>query len=646
MKRRNFIKNIGKLSSAPLLLNGIGLSTFATQDMLQLLTTCTGVTERSLVVLFLKGGNDGLNTILPVDQYATYIGHRPNIGLAETGAGAYVNLDTSLPIADQVGIHPNITSFKNMYESGKARLIQAVGYPSFNQSHFKSTDLWLSGKDGNQSAATNSGWIGRFFENAYPGVHGNPNVNFPDPLGIQLGDSKASLSFHDCTSTYEATNLSGQSPSSLFGLLNGLGTAPHATPIASEYGTEIDYIMSVENNTNVYGQRISNVFNAGTNSSTVYPSTNLGDQLATIAKMLSGGSKTKVFLTHRNGFDTHVGQVDAGNASAGDHASLLADVFDSIQAFHNDLSNLALGNKVVTVVFSEFSRRITENGGLGTDHGNFGPMFLFGDAVQPGISGTNFNLNNINGSGNMNEGEMQYDYRSVFKTLLQDWLGTGSNILNPMEFGSYALIPNLINSNQIVDPSCYINPLLPIELSRFDVWLNQAQKVELNWTTASESNTDYFEVVRIQEGKNMETIDRINAAGNSNTQKHYEALDLNPLKGISYYMIRTINLDGTEELSERRVIELKEKSLEHVKIYPNPAVYNFNLVLTSDKNRAAILEIYTVTGQRVYTESLTIQKGFNKFSVNLGNIQEGQYLVKLLGENLIVPSMKLLVGRA
>ncbi len=645
MKRRKFLKNIGTLSSAPLFLNGVGLSPFATPDMLQFLTTCTGVQDRSLVVLFLKGGNDGLNTILPVDQYATYINHRPNIGLPETGAGAYINLDTTLDIADQVGIHPSITSLKDMYESGKARLIQAVGYPSFNQSHFKSTDLWLGGGDGSPGGTNSSGWVGRFFENAYPGIHSNPNNDYPDPLGVQFGDSKASLSFHDCSSTYEAVNLTGQDPSALYGLLNGLGTAPHETPIATEYGAEIDYIMEVENSTNVYGQRITDVYNAGSNSSTVYPNSSLGTQLATIAKLLSGGSKTKVFMTHKGGFDTHAAQVE-NDTSVGRHADLLNDVFESIKAFHDDLTNLNLGQKVVTVVFSEFSRRITENGSMGTDHGNYGPMFIFGDAVNAGISGTNFDLTAINGSGNMNASEIQYDYRDVFKTLLQNWMGAGNDILDPALFGPYQILPDVIEEDQTVDPSCYIEPggPLPVGLSYFDARLNSDETVALEWGTSSEVNTDYFEIERMQEA-DTQIIEQIKAAGFSSALQHYDTIDEKPLQGISYYRLRAVDFDGRETLSDWKSVELKRNNFENIKIYPNPAVYNFNLVLTTSTDYAADMKIFSMAGQEVYSRSIQIKEGFNKFSVDIIDIPVGQYIVKLFGEGIDLEPMKLFIKK-
>lgn len=647
MKRRKFLKNIGKVSAAPLLLNGVGLKAMSNSSMLNFLTTCIGVEERSIVVLFLKGGNDGLNTIIPVDQYATYIGHRPTVGLPETGTGAYINLDTTLPIADQVGIHPAMTNFKAMYDAGKARIVQAVGYPSFNQSHFGSSDLWLGGRDGSQGVgASGDGWIGRFFENAYPGIHGNPNTEFPDPLGVQLGDTKASLAFHDCSSVYEAVNLSGQNPAALYGLLNGLGTSPHDTPLATEYGAEIDYITDVENSTNVYGQRITNVYNAGTNSSVVYPNSSLGDQLATVAKLLSGGSKTKVFQLHRGGFDTHSGQVEVGSPGIGRHADILADVFDSIKAFHDDIANLGVSNKVVTVVFSEFSRRITENGSNGTDHGNYGPMFIFGDAVEPGISGTNFDLTAINGSGNMNASEMQFDYRSVFKTILQDWMGAGSDILIPAQLDSYALIPNLISPTEVVDPTCYLGSTapLPIELKYFEAYLNEDQEVELEWATSSEIDTEYFEIIR-QHDNDEVVVARVEAKGDSNTTQVYETIDEKPLTGISYYKLRSVDLDGTEQNSEWHAIEIKEVEIEHIKVYPNPAIYDFNLVLTTSKEREATLEMFDLSGRMVHSQPIGISEGFNKFRVDVSNLATGQYLVKVVGEGLEIAPMQVLVNR-
>ena len=141
MKRRNFLKNIGCLSATPLLLNGLPVNPFATTSMLPLLT-CQGIDERILVIIFLKGGNDGINTAVPIEQYDVYSNIRPDLALANSGSNAIIPLDNTLPIEDQVGLHPIMTSFKDMYDNGLARMVQGVGYPLPNQSHFKSTDLW------------------------------------------------------------------------------------------------------------------------------------------------------------------------------------------------------------------------------------------------------------------------------------------------------------------------------------------------------------------------------------------------------------------------------------------------------------------------------------------------------------------------
>ena len=348
MKRRNFLKNIGKFSAVPLILNGVPLHSFATPSMLPLLT-CQGVDERILVIVFLKGGNDGINTIVPISQYSTYATHRPSIALP---SGTLINLDTTLAAPDQVGLHPVMTNFKSMYDSGLAGIVQAVGYPIYNHSHFKSTDLWLTGGDGSSANFNiSSGWMGRFIESAWPGAANNPSSLFPDPLGIQFGDTKPSIGLNDFGNNYIGTNLTGQDPAALFGLLNGLGTAPHATTLNTEYFDEIDYIMNVENNTNAYGARITNVYNSGSNSSTTYPGSKLAEQLKIIARLISGGITTKIFLVHTSGFDNHADQVIGGATTTGTHASLLTDVFDSIKAFHDDLTNLMVQERVLTASF-------------------------------------------------------------------------------------------------------------------------------------------------------------------------------------------------------------------------------------------------------------------------------------------------------
>lgn len=457
MKRRDFFKNSLTVGTGSLLLSQLPFRSFATPDMLPL-ALCPDVNDRVLVIIFLKGGNDGVNTIVPTNQYNTYMGHRPGIGLSMTGGNALIPLDNTLGIDDQVHLNPVMTSFKSMYENGHARIIRGVGYPDINGSHFKSTDLWLSGGDG--TAANNNfsdGWIGRFLGTTFPGLYGDPITEFQDPLGIQLGDRKPSLGYHNHDGYYVAANLSQQEPGGLYDQIQGIGTPAHSALGSSDYEQHISYIMNVENSTNVYAQRITNVFNAGSNSGTVYPETDLANQLKTVAKLLSGGSKTKVFMLHLGGFDTHSLQVEAGSPHTGEHARLLADLFDSTKAFHEDLTNLGLEQRVISTSFSEFGRQVIENGSLGTDHGTLGPMFMFGSSVEAGISGANLDLNNLTSGGKPEESQMQYDYRQVFRTLIQEWLGASNGVAESTQFDTYPLISGLIAAGQVVDPSCYVD---------------------------------------------------------------------------------------------------------------------------------------------------------------------------------------------
>lgn len=462
MKRRSFIRNLGGASLGPLMLNGLNIQSFADLAMLPLLE-CQGIDDRVLVVVFLKGANDGLNTIIPLNQYDAYATLRPNIKLSDVGQNnGILNLDSSLSLERQVGVHPMMTSFKDMYEQDKATLIQGVGYPLPNKSHFKATDLWLSGGDGS-SANFNlgSGWLGRYLDSAYPGVNGISTPEFPDPLGIQFGDIQPSFSLTNHAQEFEGLNLTNQNLTNLSGLLNGLGSTPHTNLGSSDFEDKLSFIMDVENSTNSYGTRITNVYNAGSNSSVTYPTSDLANQFKSIARLMSGGSKTKVFLAHKGGFDTHNAQVVADASHTGTHATLLTDVFDSIKAFHEDLQNLGLGDKVVTVTFSEFGRKMIENGSIGTDHGNYAPLFLFGNPVKSGVIGNNVDLSQITSDGNLIEtgtnSQLQYDYRRIFKTLLRDWLGAGNAIISDTYFDPYTQVNDLLNT--VVPPNCYFEPI-------------------------------------------------------------------------------------------------------------------------------------------------------------------------------------------
>ena len=458
MKRRSFIQLTSTASALSLLPTEV-FALFKSAGM----TTCPDSSAKKIVLIQLQGANDGLNTIVPINQYDMYAALRPNIKLNNSGANAIINLDTTLPLANQVGLHPSLTGFKSMYDSGFMRIVQGVGYPIQDKSHFKSTDLWLTGGDGTPANnLLDSGWIGRFLENYYANF-----LTATFPLGIQLGSSENSLGFHGEVEHGMSLNINGQDPSGFYSIVNGLGGQAPTTIPNSEYGDLIQFILNNDTSTNIYAQTISAAFNSGSNSVT-YPSTSLSNQLKTVAKFISGGLQTKVYLVKIGSFDTHDSQVqDNANAHIGTHASLLTQVSEAVSSFITDLNNQNLGNDVVAVTFSEFGRKAGENGSLGTDHGEIAPMFVFGGAINPGVSGTNINLSEAVVGNNYQVQTVQHDYRRVFATILQDWIGAGNAPLdltfydqtNATGFANQK-VANLIKPANIVLPVCYSNTLL------------------------------------------------------------------------------------------------------------------------------------------------------------------------------------------
>ncbi len=458
MKRRNFIKLTSTASALSLLPTDV-FALFKSAGM----DACPDVSAKKIVLIQLSGANDGLNTVVPINQYDKYAALRPNIKLSDTGANGVINLDTTLSVANQVGLHPSLVGFKSLYDRGLMRIVQGVGYPIQDKSHFKSTDLWLTGGDGTPANNfSDSGWMGRFLENYYANYL---NANFP--LGIQLGSSDNSLGFHGEVEHGMSMNINGQDPSGFYSVINGLGGAAPTNIPDSEYGNLLKFILDNDTSSNTYSQSISNAFNSGTNNST-YPNTSLANQLKTVAKFISGGLQTKVYLVKISGFDTHDLQVAANTTThLGTHADLMTQISEAINAFITDINSQNLGDDVVAVTFSEFGRKAAENGNLGTDHGEIAPMFVFGSSISAGISGTNINLSEAVSGNNYQVQTVQHDYRRVFSTILQDWFGVNNTALdltfyNHTTNSGYvnAKVSNLIKATNTVQPSCYSEKLL------------------------------------------------------------------------------------------------------------------------------------------------------------------------------------------
>ncbi len=542
MRRRGFLKKLPLAASAPVVLNGIPISILAKGQLQQ--AVAAGTSDKVLVLIQLHGGNDGLNAAVPINQYATYFNLRPNIAIPQEGSRGYIPLDGTLDLTDQIGLHPDMVGTKTLYDQGKAAIVQGVSYENHNGSHFRSRDIMFMG--GDYDDYLGSGWMGRYLNHCFPDYPINyPTTEMPDPLGMELGTT-VSLGFHQENGIPVA--IAANDPEGFFDLINSTGGLPPESVINTYYGQELQWIMDIEANSNTYAERLKTVFERGSNTSSVtYPETYplaasrlnnpLSPQLKLIARMLSGGSKTKIFLARIGGFDTHGSQVESYDPTLGNHAALLYHVSAAVEAFQNDLQGLGLEDRVVTCTFSEFGRRAASNASYGTDHGNAAPMFVFGKGVKPGIIGTNPDLENLEN----NNVPMQIDYRQVFTTILQDWMGASDEALTQTLFDQFIdqkldLFSNLVTSTRddfisqrFKLHSVYPNPV--VNQATFSYYLNRSTEVSFNlYDTA---------------GRHIKNL----VSGPQRIGEHQFAVDLSHLnRGTYIYRIKAGPLDTAKKL--------------------------------------------------------------------------------------------------
>jgi uncharacterized protein (DUF1501 family) len=469
MKRRQFIKLTTTASAA-------GMLPFELQASMKLVNSFYNcdLSNRKLILVELNGGNDGLNTVIPINGFTDYQTLRPNIHIPSSVYLPLNNLDSNLIGTNQdIALHPELTGFYNLYAQDQLRIIQSVGYPSQNKSHFGSQDIYATGNDGNNWInGDQSGWIGRFMEQNY-----NDSIPTTYPLGIQVGSNTTSLGFHGEIEHGLALNLSGQDSENFYSILSGLAGEPPNNIPSSDYGTELQYIIDTDILSNQYSQVISTAFNNGANSNTAnYPDTNLADQLKTVARLIRGGIETKVFMVKLGGFDTHNNQNQSSGDIQGTHSELLNTLSGAIESFMTDLNSDNLADDVLGITFSEFGRKAKENGSLGTDHGEVAPMFAFGKPVKSGISGINVDLTEAVQTNNYQLHTIQHDYRATFATIMQDFLGAPNSIIDSTflenvtsESFVSSKISDLIKLNYTVPEDCY-SEALTIPQNNIDNW--------------------------------------------------------------------------------------------------------------------------------------------------------------------------------
>jgi uncharacterized protein (DUF1501 family) len=384
---------------------------------------------RVLVLVQLNGGNDGLNTVIPLEYYEAYHAARSNIAIPE---------DKILRLEgfDKTGLHPAMPEMQQLFAAGKLAILQGVSYPQPNFSHFRATDIWLTGADAGQILPT--GWAGRYLDEEYPQFPRNyPNPEMPDPLAIQVG-SLVSPALQGPSLTM---GMAISNPNSFYDLIND-----KSQPVSeTRAGDQLAYIREMAVKTDQYAGVIKKAAQKVTRQSDCYPPPGknpLADQLKIVARLVAGGLKTRFYLVSMGGFDTHARQVETADTTTGAHAKLLARLSEAINAFQDDLAGLQVGDRVMGMTFSEFGRRIQSNASGGTDHGAAAPVFIFGEKVKANIIGQNpVWPDKLTVNDNL---AMQYDFRAIYSTLLEKWFLTDESAAASVLFKPYPALPFIV----------------------------------------------------------------------------------------------------------------------------------------------------------------------------------------------------------
>ena len=362
--------------------------------------------DRILVVVQLSGGNDGLNTVVPYGS-DDYYRARPQIGVALPGKD---NGALELEKKSGIGLHSNLRGLKELYDDGRLAVIQGVGYPNPNRSHFASMDIWHTGNRNGRG----DGWIGRYVDctcNGSPAADAQVAIGRTAPLAM-IGGSAKPVSFEDARLfQWMGKDLphGGHGMERPYDEMNRAGQLPGV-----DAGSQAAFLMRTALDAQLSSDRIRTAI--GRTPLVAYPGTRLANQLRSVGAMIRDGLGTRVYYVTQTGFDTHSNQQGA-------HGNLMRELSESLSAFQNDLKAQGNDKRVVTMVFSEFGRRVKQNASGGTDHGTAAPMFVIGAPIKGGLHGDHPSLTDLD------NGDLKFttDFRSVYATILDKWMGAKSN---------------------------------------------------------------------------------------------------------------------------------------------------------------------------------------------------------------------------
>jgi len=394
--RRSFLQTLGIGAIGGMFLGGNYLSAATYQPMMSALNQADN--DRVLVLIRLAGGNDGLNTIVPVNSFDIYAQNRPTI---------YHKENTLISLNDSFAMPNFMSSLESMWGDGKMKVVHGIGYENQSSSHFAGNDISATLNVDRLEDLETKGWLGRYFNNQYDDFLTNP----PDkPLAIQIGSSSNLIfNYDELQYAYLVAN-----PDQLESIAQtGLQFSIDNIDTQCKSGQQLQYLRNSANNTYKYAGAIHDAYMNSTNAVAYQEDSSLADQLSLIARLIKGGLGTKIYMASIGGFDTHANQLET-------HQTLLTQISEAINSFYQDLEATGHDQNVLSMTFSEFGRRVYENGSGGTDHGKAAPALLFGPCLNGnGFLGEHPDMNNLSTRGDI---EYTTDFRKLYSSVLSNWL--------------------------------------------------------------------------------------------------------------------------------------------------------------------------------------------------------------------------------
>ena len=685
MKRRDFLHNLTHAAAVPMVYNSLGFNNIGFQDLLN-----NSDSTKKLILIRLDGGNDGLNTLIPLNKYSELSNVRPHVILPE-------NKIIDLGEKD-LGFHPELGRFKSLFDEKRLKIIQNVGYNTPDFSHFRSMDIWQSASDSNQYLT--SGWMGRYLEDIHPSYPEQyPTGDYPHPLAVELGQSSILT-----TGINSVTSFRSNQP---WDFREIMGDFDNTYP-EDNIGKKLKFIQIITRQSNIYGEALKTSYEKGNNFDD-YPNSDLGRQLQVASSLIKGGLESKIYIPNLGGFDTHDNQVVTGDTTKGEHANLMKDLNNSIGALFDDLDLNSKSEDILVMTFSEFGRTIVSNGSNGTDHGTAAPLFVFGNKVDFNVLGENPEIpQNAIWENNL---ETEFDFRQVYYSVIKQWLGGNEDTAENVLFKKFDQIP--IIQGKYIDTDgdgvsddrdlCNTTPLgamvntdgceifsLPVD--NFSIQTNgvSCSGKSNGQITISIQNTDHIYNLSIPEIDSTYVLDTSNEHQLIIDELGIDTYTLNfTVEGQEGYL-QTFEIGITEppSLSAKSSVNQKSKTIqinvkgsdlyytevngekrsyqidnfklqlrsgmnivkiytpqdcqgvhtekvfisEQVKHYPNPVQNTLNIVIPGEDNSTTV-KVYDRSGNLInrYQESISFSR---MISINTSQLPSDIYVVKVNGQTV------------